>query len=589
MVWRLSLLSDPPPLAEDLEEAPHPDQADVPQDWWDQWQTPEDLVHAPTPQQWQERGALLEDAPGVEPPPAAAQDAAAAATTSQHLIDEHVDEPLDVDLQLQLAAITRSVMGPLEPSDAAIEVQVARAAGLDFAPVPAARMLQVNRMTLAFFQARYQHSWAQQYLTGRLGQDPAEHPHLRPGYAPAGWTSLVAHLRRLGVTDQEMTETGVATRARTGRLIDRFRDRAVMPIVHDGQILGFAGRRHPDLTGQDHAGPKYLNTADTPLFHKGAQLFGLIPTLLKQGATPVLVEGPLDAWAVTLATSGTHVGAAPLGTALTQEQAEQLARIGRTPVVATDADLAGRVGAERDFWLLTQHGLDPTAACFPEGCDPAEMLARRGPAALGHALTNARPLGDLLLQERLATLTGDDALTETTQVAAARPAKAWGPATTTIATRLGAPPYDARGRLLAAVAAWNRDPHKAAAARLAAVQQVRNRMAAADQRNPDDRWAEVARQLDPRLPSQRDWPALAAIMALAHRDGHDVAATAGQLIDADPLGHQPAQDLTYRLVAALPVHIGPGPCPAEVTPRSGAERDRLAGRPQHDRSTGRRR
>jgi len=600
MVWRLSVLTDPPPLAEDLEEAPHHnprDEADDPEDMWDQWQAPEDLLHATTPQQRQERGALDEDAPAVQAPPAVGQDSAAAATTSEHLVDEHVDEPLHVDMQLQLAAITRSVIGPLEPSDAAIEAQVARAADLHFAPVPADRMLEVNRLTLAFFQARYPRSWAQQYLTARLGQDPAEHPHLRPGYAPPGWTSLVAHLRRLGVTEQEMTETGVATRARTGRLIDRFRDRAVMPIVHDGQTLGFVGRRHPALTDKDQtlnqAGPKYLNTADTPLFHKGAQLFGLVPALLEQGATPVLVEGPLDAWAVTLATSGTShpcVGAAPLGTALTEEQAEQLAHIGRAPVVATDADPAGRVAAERDFWLLAQHGLDPVAASFPEGSDPAEVLARRGPAALLDALTSARPLGDLVLQERLANLTGDAALTQAAQVAAARPAQAWETAATTVAARLGVSVRDTHARLFSAVEAWNRDPRKAAAARLAAVQQVRDRMVAADRQNPDDRWVEVARHIDPRLPSEGDWPALAAIMALAHRDGHDVAVIARQLVSAEPLSHHPAQDLRYRLVAALPVDVGPAPTPAEVTtPRSGAERDRLAGRPQRDRPTARRR
>ncbi len=257
--------------------------------------------------------------------------------------------------------------------------------------------------------------------------------------------------------------------------------------------------------------------------------------------------------------------------------------------MATDADLAGRVAAERDFWLLTQHGLDPAAASFPEGCDPAEVLARRGPAVLVDALTSARPLGDLVLQERLTNLTGDTALTEAAQVAAARPAQAWGPAATTIAARLWVSARDSRGRLLSAVEVWNRDPRKAAAARLAAVQQVRDRVVAADRQDPDDRWAEVARHIDPQLPSEGDWPALATIMALAHRDGHDVAATARQLVAADPLGHQPAQDLRYRLVAALPVDVGPAPSPAEVTPPSGAERDRLAGRPKRDQPTGRHR
>jgi DNA primase len=80
--------------------------------------------------------------------------------------------------------------------------------------------------------------------------------------------------RSRGVTSEEMTAAGVATVASTGRLIDRFRDRVMFPIIHNREILGFVGRRHPDLTDTDRGGPKYLNTADTPLFHKGAQLFG---------------------------------------------------------------------------------------------------------------------------------------------------------------------------------------------------------------------------------------------------------------------------------------------------------------------------
>ena len=147
-------------------------------------------------------------------------------------------------------------------------------------------------------------AWAGDYLTGRLGQDITGHPDIRPGYAPAAWTALVTHLRRHGVTDDELLASGLASTARTGRLIDRFRDRLVLPITHDGQVLGFVGRRHPALTDADHAGPKYLNTPDTVAYHKGAQLYGPIPTLLDAGATPVLVEGPIDALAVTLAGGG---------------------------------------------------------------------------------------------------------------------------------------------------------------------------------------------------------------------------------------------------------------------------------------------
>jgi DNA primase len=124
--------------------------------------------------------------------------------------------------------------------------------------------------------------------------------------------------------------------------------------------LGFVGRRHPDLAGKD-AGPKYLNTPDTVLFHKGAQLHIVREDLLEEGATPVLVEGPMDALAVSIAGRGDYVGLAPLGTSLTEEQAGQLARLPTPttarPVVATDADLAGQIAAQRDYWLLAQHGL----------------------------------------------------------------------------------------------------------------------------------------------------------------------------------------------------------------------------------------
>src|SRR5215217_6187356 len=75
----------------------------------------------------------------------------------------------------------------------------------------------------------------------------------------------------------------------------------------------------------------------------------------------------MDAIAVTLAGGGRHIGVAPLGTSLTDEQASQLAAIGKNPIVATDADIAGRVAAERDFWILTAHRLDARYALLPEG------------------------------------------------------------------------------------------------------------------------------------------------------------------------------------------------------------------------------
>ncbi len=135
-------------------------------------------------------------------------------------------------------------------------------------------------------------------------------------------------------------------------------------------------------THADRADPN-TDTSDTPLFHKGAQLFGALEHQPANGATPVIVEGPMDAIAVTWASQGRYIGVAPLGTSLTEEQAHQLARIGTQPIVATDADLAGRIAAERDYWMLSCYRLDPLHARLPRPrTDPADLLALAGPTAL---------------------------------------------------------------------------------------------------------------------------------------------------------------------------------------------------------------
>jgi len=136
----------------------------------------------------------------------------------------------------------------------------------------------------------------------------------------------------------------VATTTRQGNVIDRFRDRAILPITYGGVIVGFVGRRHPDA-GDDH-GPKYLNSPSGALFAKRDVLYG--HHLLAPGPVPVIVEGAMDAIAVTLAGQGAFVGVAPLGTALTEEQT-LLLRGGPPPVIATDADNAGHVAAENTF------------------------------------------------------------------------------------------------------------------------------------------------------------------------------------------------------------------------------------------------
>jgi DNA primase catalytic core len=503
----------------------------------------------------------------------------------EHLVDVDAGAPIDVDEDqfvepdLTLAAYIRDLGGSqLEPTDADLRLMDQRADEWHSSPVSRERMLEINDMAQAFFEGRFADSWGRDYLTGRFGVDLAGDERFRPGQAPAGWTNLVDHLRGRGVSDAEMVATGVATEASTGRLIDRFRDRVMFPVIRQGEVLGFVGRRRPDLTNADKGGPKYLNTADTPLFHKGAQLFGVVDELLAEGAVPVIVEGPMDAVAVTLASHGLYLGVAPLGTSLTDEQAAQLAAVGRDPIVATDADLAGQVAAERDFWMLTPHGLDPGYARFPDGLDPADLLAQRGPAALTAAVASGQPafrsLGDQLLTERLDNLAPEQARVAAMRILSARPSRAWEPGVNQVRARLQLSQMQARRDLRDAVKSWDADPRKAALAELHKSSEVRARLSAAAEKSPAERWAPLARELDPRLLEQGDWPATAAMLQEAHEQGHDVDAATRGLVAEKPLGDSPARDLRYRIVSRLELPIDTGEGSPAPTRSQGAARDR---------------
>jgi DNA primase catalytic core len=376
--------------------------------------------------------------------------------------------PVSVEAQLHVAGMIRDCLPPPEPSDDDLRRMFDRADAWRDSPVPRERMVEINQLTQAFFSRAFPDSWAQDYLTDRLNVDLTNHPAVLPGYAPDGWTSLVQHLRRLGVTDQEMLTTGVARTASTGHLIDAFRDRLMLPITQDGEILGFVGRRHPrhDLRarGDQRGGPKYLNTSETPLFHKGDQFYGEA----RADALPVIVEGPLDAIAVTLGTGGRHTGLAPLGTALTDQQAALLS--GRLVILATDADQAGDRAADRDFWQLAVHGVDPTRATLPAGTDPAAILARHGPDRLRAILDSTRPQAEAMIDERLASLPRNRALDGAASIIAARPRATWAISTATVADALELPEEAARETLLRHVRAWNDDPRRAAARGLAVPQ-----------------------------------------------------------------------------------------------------------------------
>jgi DNA primase catalytic core len=345
---------------------------------------------------------------------------------------------------------------------------------------PLDRLIHVNDVTADYYQRCFADSWARGYVTERFGEDLAG-SELRPGYAPDSWTALVTHLRRHGVTDDDMLAAGVATRASTGRLIDRFRDRITFPITNpDGAVVGFVARRNPHHSDDDGHGPKYLNTAETALYRKGDQLF--TGGHLSRDAIPVLTEGPFDAIAVTLATGGSHIGVAALGTSLSSQQAAQLRNHPHQPIVATDADPAGRAAAERDYWLLTAQGLNPKSARLPEGTDPAD-LAREHASRLTDAIRSADLLANQLIDERLHHLAPDHAALEAASVLAAQPPEHWTAGAEHIAAKTGVPSSLIRTALVGMVHAWNQDPRKAADHQLGRVNEIKKHPAspAADQ------------------------------------------------------------------------------------------------------------
>ena len=267
-------------------------------------------------------------------------------------------------------------------------------------PRPDQDIRSVLADALAFYASQLDGTWAPGYLHAR-GITPQAIRAWQIGYAPAGWTTLTGHLRGLGHHDDVIQAAGLATRSSRGTLIDRFRDRVMLP-VHDagGELAGFTGRARP---GARPDVPKYLNSPETAAYKKSHLLFGLHQArpALARGAVPVIAEGPFDAIAVTIADPGRHAGLAPCGTALTSQQAallSQAADLARTGIiVAFDSDTAGRKAAIRAHGILRPLTGNLQSAAL-DGKDPAEILQRDGPGALRSVLREHRqPLSALLI------------------------------------------------------------------------------------------------------------------------------------------------------------------------------------------------
>ena len=265
---------------------------------------------------------------------------------------------------------------------------------------------RIHQDAAQFFRGQMPGSWVPEYL-GRRGLTAAVQDTWQAGYAPAEWDALTRHLRAAGYPETLIEAAGLARWSRRGTLIDTFRDRAMLPIrAADGTIVAFIGRAGEHA---DSGTPKYLNSPATSHYTKSEILFGLWEACaaLTSGARPVIVEGPLDAIAITNAGHGRHIGVAPCGTALTAQQAAALAStadLRATGVtVAFDPDQAGRRAAVRAYRLLVPHTEKLAAATFPAGQDPAQILTYSGPTALAEILSSEiRPLPDLVINTEVA-------------------------------------------------------------------------------------------------------------------------------------------------------------------------------------------
>ncbi|MCZ6721165.1 MAG: DNA primase [Proteobacteria bacterium] len=237
---------------------------------------------------------------------------------------------------------------------------------------------------------------ARDYLA-RRGVDEATIAVFRLGFAPDERRALKQALAEEGISEEMMVGSGLVVTPEDGSSsYDRFRGRVIFPIMdRQGRVVAFGGR----ALGPN--GPKYLNSPETPFFHKGALLYGysLAAPTARRKQTVVVVEGYMDV--IAFHRVGIQNAVAPLGTALTEHQIEELWRLAPEPVVCFDGDRAGMAAAyraaERALPRL-RPGKSLRFAFLPEDEDPDSLIAQRGAESMRAILARARPLADVLWQ-----------------------------------------------------------------------------------------------------------------------------------------------------------------------------------------------
>ncbi len=266
------------------------------------------------------------------------------------------------------------------------------------------RLLALVAASAEFFErqlAAPQGQDARRYLASRQLSSEAI-ARFRLGYAPGSRSALKDHLAKAGFSAADMIASGMLIGGDDIPVsYDRFRHRIMFPITDvKGRVIAFGGRAlDPD------APAKYLNSPETPLFHKGAVLFNAANARAPahDKSQVLVVEGYMDA--IALSEAGFPQTVAPLGTALTEEQLALLWRMAPEPVLCFDGDAAGRRAAFRAVETALPNlrpGYSLQFAFLPDGLDPDDLVRQRGPAGLETVLAAVRPLVDVLWERELA-------------------------------------------------------------------------------------------------------------------------------------------------------------------------------------------
>ena len=218
----------------------------------------------------------------------------------------------------------------------------------------------------------------------------------RLGYAPDKWSGIVDYLKKHNIDPEKAVQAGLIIPKKGGGYYDRFRGRIMFPILNlRGQVVGFGGRVLDDSL------PKYLNTPETPVFHKGEFPYGLHASFkaIRQKGLAVIVEGYMDLLALRM--HGLDEVVATLGTALTDQHIRKIKGYAKEAVVVFDPDEAGRNAALRSLPLFLNEGLPARAVVLPDGYDPDSFVNAKGLPEFLKLLDSAPSMFDFFLDQKL--------------------------------------------------------------------------------------------------------------------------------------------------------------------------------------------